>query len=387
MENNSINTFNKLSVIGAGQIGPDILLHFSKMLSCNGVQLVLLDVSETALQNAQKKIEKKINKGLESGTFKPEQASIMKSSIKYSLDYADISGSDLVLEAATENESIKDGIFRKVESFCGENTIFLSNSSHMKPELIFKNISNKSRCLVAHYFFPADRNPVVELIPSLDTDIVLVEKLLVFYKTIGKVPIVVKSSYGYAIDPIFEGLCQTAILCLEKGCGNEKQIDKVACETLGLGVGPFTALNLTGGNPITAHGLDEMGQKLMGWFKTPDLLREAVNNKTNWNIALQGEGVDVPADLNDKLRDEFLGAYFSLVSFIIDLGITNIDDLEKSCKLALSVKAPFTFMNEFGVANALEMVKKFHDEHPSFNIPSSIEAAAKNGGWEMGLGK
>src|ERR1019366_5127847 len=119
----------------------DILLHFSKMLSGNGIQLVLLDVAEAALQNAQKKIEKKIARGLETGAFKPEQASRMKSSIKYSLDYADISGSDLVLEAATESEPIKDAIFKKAEASCGENTIFLSNSSHMQPEVIFKNIN------------------------------------------------------------------------------------------------------------------------------------------------------------------------------------------------------------------------------------------------------
>ena len=237
---------------------------------------------------------------------------------------------------------------------------------------------------MAHYFFPADRNPIVELIPSLETDTALVERLLEFYKTIGKVPIVVKSSYGYAIDPIFEGLCQIAILCLEKGWGNEKQIDKVACESLGLGVGPFTALNLTGGNQITAHGLDEMGQKLMSWFKTPALLHDAINNKANWNIAMKGEVVEVPAQMNDFIRDEFLGAYFSLTSFIIDLGITNVDDLDMSCKLALSIKAPFTFMNEFGIANTLDIVKKFHAGHPSFMIPSSLDVAANSGGWKIG---
>jgi enoyl-CoA hydratase/3-hydroxyacyl-CoA dehydrogenase len=354
------------------------------MLSGKETQLVLLDVSETALMNAQKKIEKKIAKGMELSLFKPEQAEAMKNGIEYSLDYADISGSDLVLEAVTESEPIKDSIFRKVEESCGENTIFLSNSSHMQPEVLFKNIKNKSRCLVAHYFFPADRNPVVELIPSSETDTALVERLFEFYKVIGKVPIVVKSSYGYAIDPIFEGLCQTAVMCLEKGWGNEKQIDKVACETLGLGVGPFTALNLTGGNPITAHGLDEMGQKLMTWFKTPARLHEVITNKTNWNIAIRDEIVEIPADLYVKLKDEFLGTYFSLASFIIDLEITNINDLDKSCKMALSVKAPFTFMNEFGMANALDIVKKFHKEHPSFNIPSSLETAANEGGWKIG---
>lgn len=377
------NNITKLSVIGAGQIGPDILLHFSKVFAGKNVQLVLVDISETALQTAQKRIEKKIAKGLESGAFKPEQAKAMQGSIMYTTNYNEISGSQLVLEAATESEPIKDAIFKQVESLCADNAVFLSNSSHMQPEVIFKNIKNQTRCLVAHYFFPADRNPIVELVPSDKTDKNLMEELLAFYEEIGKVPILVKSSYGYAIDPIFEGLCQTAIMCLEKGLGNEKQIDKVAQETLGLGVGPFTALNLTGGNPITAHGLDEMGKLVMPWFKTPKILYQAVENKTPWNTAIKDEMVEVPADLHNKLRDEFLGAYFSLASFIIDLGISSVNDLDMACELSLVIKPPFTTMNKYGVQNALEVVKKFNAEHPNFKVPTSLQNAAKEGKWKI----
>lgn len=377
------NNFTKLSVIGAGQIGPDILLHFSKVFAGKHVQLVLVDIAETALQNAQKRIEKKIAKGMETGAFKPEQAKAMQGSIMYTTHYNEISGSQLVLEAATESEPIKDKIFKQAEALCGDETIFLSNSSHMQPEVIFKNIKNQSRCLVSHYFFPADRNPIVELIPSDKTDKNLINELMTFYEEIGKVPIVVKSSYGYAIDPIFEGLCQTALMCLEKGWGNEKQIDKIAQETLGLGVGPFTALNLTGGNPITAHGLDEMGKLVMPWFKTPSILHQAVENKTAWNIAIKDEVVEVSNELHTKLRDEFLGAYFSLSSFIIDWGISSVNDLDMACELSLVIKAPFTFMNKFGTQNALEVVKKFNANHPEFKVPISLENAAKNGQWQI----
>jgi len=209
----------------------------------------------------------------------------------------------------------------------------------------------------------------------------------VFTNQSAKKPIVVKSSYGYAIDPVFEGLCQTAILCLENGWGNEKQIDKVAAETLGLGVGPFTALNFTGGNPITAHGLDEMGKQLMPWFKTPRLLHEAVTNKTQWNIALKDEQVEIHPELREKLRNEFLGAYFSLCSFIIDCGISSIADLDNACKIALVVKAPFTFMNEMGIEKSLEAVENFCARHKSFTLPESIAAAAKQGQWNLQQGE
>ena len=229
---------------------------------------MIIDISAEALANAKGKIERKIDKGRESGAFKPEMAEAMKKSITYSTDYSNVVGSDIVLEAATEDEKIKDIIFRQVEDQTGKNCLFFSNSSHMRPEVIFKNIRNKGRTMVTHYFFPAERNPVVEVVPGLDSDPRLVQMVMELYEAIGKVPIEVKSSYGYAIDPIFEGLCELAIICLEKGYGTVKEIDKMAQRTLHQGVGPFTALNLTGGNPITNHGLEEMRETHIQWFRS-----------------------------------------------------------------------------------------------------------------------
>ncbi|MBW8050888.1 MAG: 3-hydroxyacyl-CoA dehydrogenase/enoyl-CoA hydratase family protein [Cytophagales bacterium] len=376
-------SISKLSIIGAGQIGPDIALHFAKVFAKHDVKLVIVDIAEEAIEKAKAKIEKKIAKGVETGAFKPEMAETMKTSITYTTDYQAISGSEIVLEAATEDENIKDAIFKQVESICDDKCLFFSNSSHMQPEVIFKNIKDQSRSLVIHYFFPAERNPVVELIPSDKTDKELVETLLGFYESIGKIPIKVKSSYGYAIDPIFEGLCQTAILCLEKGYGTVKEIDAVAMKTLGLGVGPFTALTLTGGNPITNHGLDEMNKLLMPWFRSPNALKEAVKNNTGWDIASRDEKVEVVSEKEEALTKQFLGAYFGLASYILDLGICDISDLNMACEIALVIKAPFTMMNKMEVRKALSAVQAFCNEHYGFEVPGSLKVAAKTGKWEI----
>lgn len=374
---------SKLSVIGAGQIGPDIALHFSKAFVNHGVRIVLVDVVEKALESAKAKIEKKIQKGVATGAFKPEKAESMKTSISYTLDYRDIAGSEIVLEAAPEDEKIKDAIFERVGAICDDKCLFFSNSSHMRPEVIFKNVKDQSRCLVTHYFFPAERNPAIEIVPSDKTDQNLVENLLGFYESIGKVPIKVKSSYGYAIDPIFEGLCQTAIRCLEKGYGTVKEIDKVATEVLGLGVGPFTALNLTGGNPITDHGLDAMNKLLMPWFKSPVALGEAVRANKPWPTAARGEKIVVEGAQRDRLAQQFMGAYFGLASYILDLGICDMSSLDMACEIALVVKPPFTMMNEIGLEKALSIVQEFCEEQEGFEVPRSLEKGAKSGKWKI----
>ena len=75
----------------------------------------------------------------------------------------------------------------------------------MEPEVIFKKMEDKRRCLVIHYFFPAERNILLEIVPEKETDPVLTEYLMKLYEFIGKAPILAKSRYGYAVNPIFEG--------------------------------------------------------------------------------------------------------------------------------------------------------------------------------------
>ncbi|MBK7129585.1 MAG: 3-hydroxyacyl-CoA dehydrogenase/enoyl-CoA hydratase family protein [Crocinitomicaceae bacterium] len=377
------NELVKVAVIGAGQIGPDIALHFAKSLSSSGVKVINIDISDAALEKAKEKAFKKIQKGVDTGAFKPEQAERIKNALTFSSDYENVRGCQLVVEAATEDENIKDKIFKQVEAMTDDNCVYLSNSSHMQPEVIFRNMKNKTRCLVAHYFFPAEINPAVEIVPGKETSAELANYLLKFYEEIGKVPVLVKSSYGYAVDPVFEGICQTAIMCLERGWGNEKEIDKAAVKALGLGVGPFTALNLTGGNPITGHGLDEMGKLTMPWFKTPAILHEKVKDKSAWNTAQRGEVVELAADKEEKLVNEFRGAYFALTSFIFDIGIIDIHDYNMICEISLVMKAPFTYMNQLGIEKSYNLVKEFCKNHPTFPFPKVLEKAKSDGGWKI----
>ena len=317
------------------------------------------------------------------GVFRADLAKAMLTCITYTTNYQDIYGSSLVLEAATEDEGVKDAIFKQVDAICDEHTIFLSNSSHMRPEVIFRNTSKPGRCLVAHYFFPAERNPIVEIVPGRDTDTTLTANLLGLFEAIGKVPMEVASSYGYAIDPIFEGLFQNAILCLQKGYGTVKEIDRVSMDALGCGVGPVTAVTLAGGNEITDHGLDEMHTRLMPWFKSPGLLKELIAKGARWDIAGKGDTVEVPADREEVLRNQVVGAFFALASYIVDLDICEISDLDKACEIALVIKPPFSMMNETGIDKAHDIVEAWCAEHTDFPLPRSLVAAREAGGWKL----
>ena len=369
----------KVGIVGSGQIGPDIALHFRQVLLRYDVPVIVVDVAEKALEQGRKRCEKKIGKLADKGKMKPEKAEALLSGMTWTTDYAAIEGADLVVEAATEEPTIKHRIFKAIEEKASPTGLLLSNSSHMEPEAIYDEIADRSRCAVTHYFFPAERNPIVEVIPGADTSRETTDFLLRFYEAVGKIPIEVKSRYGYAIDPIFEGLFEAAALCVEEGLGTVKEVDFATQKGLKMGVGPFTAHNLTGGNPLTHHGLEHMNEKIGPWFKVPKLLQDAIDEGRSWGTAQRGEKVELDPAKQEAITNDMMGAYFGIVCEILESGISNVADMEMAVGMALAMMPPFTFMNRVGVPRALELVEAYARKHPDFVVPDVLKKQAASG--------
>jgi enoyl-CoA hydratase/3-hydroxyacyl-CoA dehydrogenase len=379
-------TINKVGVIGSGNIGPDIALYFSKVLHRHGIPVVVVDIAEVALKSGEARVKGKIGRGIKTGAFKKDEADSMVANISWTTDYSKLKGADLVIEAATEDKAIKGKIFSELEKICSEKAIFASNSSHLEPESIFEDAKNKKRCLVIHYFFPAERSIIVEIVPGKDTSSEITDFLMKFYEEIGKAPIKVKSRYGYAIDPIFEGVFLASALLVEKGIGTVKQVDAMVQRALGQGVGPFTAMNLTGGNPITQHGLTEMNSKINSWFRSPRILESQVKSGKPWSTPGMGEEVKYDENTFKTVSNLIKGAYFGLVCEILDSGIASISDLEMGVENALVMNPPFQMMNKIGIDKALELVETYAKESPEFPVPQVLVEQANSGKpWDIPL--
>ena len=375
---------SKVGVIGSGAIGPDIALHFVQGMHSHDTHVVVVDVLDAALEKGKAKLFKKVDKAGETGRLKPNEVESIKAHVTFTSDYGQLKGADWVVEAATEDLPLKRRIFKQVEDLVTPQTILSSNSSHIEPERIFEELKHKERSLCTHYFFPAERNPAMEIIPHKDTDPELTDLLMRYYEMAGKFPVKVGSRYGYAVDPIFEGLMLAGIQCEESGLGTVKQIDTVAAKCLGLTIGPFTAQNFVGGNPISAHGLAEMNKRLNPWFRTPERLRKLVEAKEQWDVPGRGEKVEVSPDKEKEIGDEFLGAYFGMACDMLDSKIITTSDLDFLVGISLDMKPPFTFMNEIGVDKALALVEAFAKKYPAMPVSKALKAQAASGKpWEV----
>ncbi len=375
---------SKVGVVGSGAIGPDIALNFAQVLLPYDIQVVVVDILDAALEKGKAKVFKKLDKAGETGRLKPQVVENTKGHLTFTSDYDQLKGADWVVEAATEDLLLKRRIFKQVEDLVSPQTILSSNSSHIEPERIFEELKHKERSLCTHYFFPAERNPAMEIIPSKDTDPELTEFMMRFYERAGKIPVKVGSRYGYAVDPIFEGLMLAGIQCVEAGLGDVKQVDTVAAKCLGLTVGPFTAQNFVGGNPISAHGLAEMNKRLNPWYRTPERLRKLVENKEQWEVPTRGEKVEVPPEKAKEIADEFMGAYFAMVCDMLDSKIITTSDFDLLVGVSLDMKPPFSFMNDIGVGKALALVEAFAKKYPDMPVSKTLKAQAASGKpWEV----
>jgi 3-hydroxyacyl-CoA dehydrogenase len=175
----------KIAVVGSGQIGPDIAVNFARVFSPYDIQIVVLDVAEEALEKGKTTAFEKIDSAVVTKALDPRQAQAIKDSLKFTSRDGDVVGASLVVEAATENRTVKQQIFKTMESLTSHRTILASNSTDLEPDVIFDSVADPSRTMVAHHSFPAERSPIVNIVPGSRTSEENVEWMMELFAWMG----------------------------------------------------------------------------------------------------------------------------------------------------------------------------------------------------------
>jgi enoyl-CoA hydratase/3-hydroxyacyl-CoA dehydrogenase len=359
-------TLSRVAVVGSGNIGPDVALYFARILTRHGVPILVHDISQAALNAGRERILKKIRRGGDSGVFRPLEIESIEKNLTFTLDPSILIGCDFVVEAVTEDLGVKQGVFERMERIVPPHAILASTSSHLEPDLIFERLKRPERALVHHFFFPAERNPLIEIVAGPKAS--MTDWCCRFYEAMGKVPIRVRGRYGYAVNPIFEGLFLAAMLIEEKGF-SPAIIDAIACRAFGSTAGPFTVVNMAGGNLITRESLAVYHEKIMPWFRSPATLEEKAATGAPWRTADKGETVSYSNQMYEEISRMLLGAYFGLACETLESGIVDLGDLELGVELGLALKPPFAMMNELGPRKVRSLIETYAKSQEGFKIP------------------
>ena len=358
-----------IAIIGAGAIGPDIAYYLKSAMP--NLTLRLVDVAQPALDRAMQRMSDYAVKAVQRERMTQAEADGILAGLRPTLAYDEIAGSDWVIEAATEDLALKRKIFARVEAIVRPQALITSNTSSLPAARIFSDLARKDRATVTHFFAPAWRNPIVEVIRWSGVDPGVVDHLNWLFCLTGKVPLATTDVPCFMLDRVFDNWCNEAAFLLDRA--SAAQIDSVACEFVH--AGPFFVLNMAHGNPIIIETntlqADEEGEH----YRPAPIFRSV----DTWATTASGRTIDVKPEIKGLVRDRLLGILISQTGDILDRDIGAPADLDMGCRLALGFKSgPLDIMREAGTAGVQRILARLAEKRPGLPHPGRPIEAYQN---------
>ena len=263
----------KIGVVGAGLMGAEIALVFALA----GHDVLLSDRTEAELKTALERLGRVLDRGIGRGFYKEEEKPAALSRIRTTVSLDDFADRDFATEAVFENEAVKAEVYRALDRVCLPRCILASNTSTIPISTLASYVGEARRpyFIGTHYFSPASRMKLVEVIPAFETAPETVETAMRLTREADKVPVRVKDVAGFAVNRMFLIFLQEAVRLVDEGVATVEDID-TACK-LGLGhpMGPFELMDATTSRLVLQASdilFDAYGER----FRPPALLKQRV---------------------------------------------------------------------------------------------------------------
>ena len=211
-----------VGVIGAGQMGNGI----AHVLSQSGYSVLLNDVNQDALDRAVERVRKNMDRQLRSGKISEDEINAAMGRIKTTLDLAELGTSDLIIEAATEDESVKQKIFDSVLPHLKPETILTSNTSSISITRLASRTDRPEKFMGFHFMNPVPVMQLVELIRGIATDQDTYNSCLEVVNTLGKTAASAEDFPAFIVNRILMPMINEAVYTLYEGVGSVQSIDQ-----------------------------------------------------------------------------------------------------------------------------------------------------------------
>ena len=215
-------TVSTVGVIGAGQMGNGI----AHVMALAGYDVQLNDVKPDALQAALGLIKKNMIRQLKSGKITETDQIKALSRIKRTLRIEDLGACDLIIEAATEDERIKQKIFDRLLPHLSQHTILTSNTSSISITRLASRTDRPEKFLGFHFMNPVPVMQLVELIRGIATDQETYDTCRTVVGTLGKTAASAEDFPAFIVNRILMPMINEAVYTLYEGVGSVESIDK-----------------------------------------------------------------------------------------------------------------------------------------------------------------
>ena len=231
-----------IGVIGSGTMGRGIAQSF---LQC-GHKVIITDRDDSRIKSAREYILKGIDKVVELEKISKEEGDIYKNNLICSEDLSRMSGAFAIIEAINEDLDLKQSLFYELDKITGKDTILASNTSTLSIESIAAKLKDKEKVIGIHFFVPAEKMKLVEVIPGRNTDNAIINRTMGLLLRINKSPVLCRDTPGFIVNRLFLLFENEAMEMFESKVASIEDIDSAIRLGLNHKMGPLELADLVG---------------------------------------------------------------------------------------------------------------------------------------------
>jgi 3-hydroxybutyryl-CoA dehydrogenase len=263
-------------ICGAGTMGRGIAIT----IASSGLKNILFDLNEQVISAATSLIEKELDQEVEKKRIQPDEKEKIIQRISFTSFISDCRA-PLIIEAILEDSGEKSSLFTNLGAINNPETIFATNTSSLSVTGIAEQTSFRERIIGLHFFNPAHRMKLVEIVRTKYNSEVLVNRIIEFAKQIEKVPVVCQDAPGFIVNHIARPYYLESLRSAEDDIADIPTIDKLM-ESAGFKMGPFHLMDLIGNDinySVSCSLYDALGRPDR---LKPSALQESLLKKGNF---------------------------------------------------------------------------------------------------------
>jgi len=241
-------SIDRIGIIGAGTMGNGI----AQACAVSGIDVVMVDVAQAAVDRGIAAVGASLERLVRKDKLSAADRDAALARIRGSVDYADLVGQPLVIEAATENMGLKVKILQQLDGMLAPETIVASNTSSISITRLAAATQRADRFIGMHFFNPVPMMALVEIIRGLQTSDATHDAVHALALRLGKTPITVRNAPGFVVNRILVPMINEAFFVLAEGLATPEDIDagmKLGCNQP---IGPLALADLIGLDVILA---------------------------------------------------------------------------------------------------------------------------------------
>ena len=235
-------TITNVGVVGCGLMGSGIV----QVAAQAGYQVLFVEANDELVKRGLGRLHETLEGLVSKGKLDAKARDATQARIAGTTRLEDLKSCDLVIEAMTENQPLKNETFAKLDRICPPSTILASNTSSCNVTAMAAATRRPGLVLGLHFFNPVPLMKLVEVVRTILTDDPAVQTAIEWVRALGKTPVQTKDSTAFIVNRLLVPYLLDAIRVYESGLASLEDIDAAMKLGCGYPMGPFTLLDLVG---------------------------------------------------------------------------------------------------------------------------------------------